>query len=375
MKLNYGLIGGGNGGFIGSVHKKAATFDDCCVLKAGCFSRNQEANAKTGELWNVAADRLYTSYEEMAEQERKRADGIDFVSIATPNHTHFAIAKVFLENNIHVICDKPVTLDAAEAEVLHALAKEEGLLFGVAYTYANYAVLQEARRLIREGALGEVFSIIAEYPQDWVLTPTDTDVMSDWLLDLEKTGKAGCTAHIGSHLEYLMRYITGAVPERVLARFNTYPVNLRIETEAQVMIQYENNIQGLMWASIAAAGNDCGIAIRVFGSQGSLEWSHRDPDRMLYHPLNQPSQIMVSGRGYLCEEAQRLSRLPAGHPEGFYEAFANIFRNFCINLQEYKAGKRSIELGFPTIDDGLLSMKFIEACVKSNEGGNVWIEL
>lgn len=375
MKLRYGLIGGGNQGFIGGVHRRAAEFDFCCELTAGCFSGNQEANRKTGELWGVGRERIYASYREMAEAEGKRNDGVDFISIATPNFTHYEIAKVFLENGIHVICDKPVALYSSQAKELSSLAKEQNLLFGVCYTYANYAILQEARKMIREGMLGEIFSIVAEYPQDWILTPDDTDVMSDWLMDPERAGQAGCTAHIGTHLEYLMRYVSGANPRRILARFQTYPRKLPLETEAQVMIDYENQIQGLMWASIAAAGNDCGIALRIFGSRGSLEWSHLNPGHLLYHPLNQPSQTLVCGRNYLGEEAGRQARLPAGHPEGFYEAFSNIFRNFCQDLQLLKEGKRQDELHFPTIEDGVLSMRFIEACVKSNAGGNVWVEL
>ncbi|WP_411337837.1 Gfo/Idh/MocA family protein [Ruminococcus gauvreauii] len=375
MKLRYGLIGGGNGGFIGGVHRRAADFDFACELSAGCFSRKQEANLQTGTLWGVTPERTYSSFQEMAEAEGNREDGVDFISIATPNFTHYEIARTFLEHGIHVICDKPVALDSVQAEELCSLAEERGLLFGVCYTYANYAILQEARRMIREGMLGELFSIVAEYPQDWILTPDDTDVMSDWLMDPEKTGKAGCTAHIGTHLEYLMRYVTGAKPRRILARFQTYPRNLPLETESQVMIDYENQIQGLMWASIAAAGNDCGIALRVFGSRGSLEWSHLNPSRLIYRPLNQPSQTLVCGRNYLGEEAGRLARLPAGHPEGFYEAFANIFQNFCGDLKLLKEGRRPKELHFPTIEDGLLSMRFIEACVKSNENNNAWVEL
>ena len=256
---------------------------------------------------------------------------------------------------------------SVQAEELCSLAEERGLLFGVCYTYANYAILQEARRMIRVGMLGELFSIVAEYPQDWIPTPDDTDVMSDWLMDPENR-KAGCTAHIGTHLEYLMRYVTGAKLAQDTARFQTYPRNLPLETESQVMIDYENQIQGLMWASIAAAGTTAESHCGCLAAEGLWEWSHLNPSRLIYHPLN-PAVADVSLRKEIIW-GEETGRLP-----GFRQDIRRILRgvckyfsgNFCGDLKLLKEGRRPEELHFPTIEDGLLSMRFIEACVESDK--------
>ena len=375
MKLSFGMVGGGNGAFIGNVHRRGACADELAVLKAGCFTRNPEKNRETAAAWNVSdLSRVYGSYQEMAEAESSREDGIDFVSIVTPTDTHYEITKCFLNHGIHVVCDKPICINTAQGLELQKIAEEKGLAFGVTYTYASYAVIRQAREMIDRGEIGEIINIIAEYPQDWLIVSTVAKKSDQalWRLDPVRAGGSACCADIGTHLEALISQMTGLKLESVLARFTPYK-NSPLEHDIQVLMNYEGNVPGMMWASQIATGSDCGVRIRVYGDKGSLEWRHTRPMELLYAPLNEPVRILTANKEYCYDACTQQCRLPAGHPEGFYEAFANVYRAFCCDLLARKGQTVPDGRRYPTVADGIAGLRFTEACMRSAQEGNVWV--
>lgn len=371
-KLRFGIVGGG-GGFIGNVHRHGALDDDLAALTAGCFSRDPSKNNACAEKWGVP--RCYAAYEEMAEQEARREDGIDFVTIATPNNTHYDIAKNFLQRGIHVLSDKPAALNLEQAQELEELAAEKGLLFGVSYTYANYALIRQARKMVENGEIGKIINIMCEYPQDWVLmtVASGESVHGSWRFQPEVIGNSLCVADIGTHLEYLVTAATGLELERVLCAVQTIPEDLPLETNAQVLLRYRGGVPGMMWASQVAAGHECSVSIRIYGDKGSIEWNHDTPMQMRVAKLGQPVQIYTPERDYLYPEVKAMTRLPYGHPEGFYEAFANIYRGFIEHILALQ--ERTARYPYPTIQDGVRGLKFVRACLESNRQGNVWVSL
>lgn len=378
MELRFGMVGGGNGAFIGDVHRHGALMDDLAVLKAGCFTRNAENNLETGRKWHIYDEsRIYPNYREMAEQEAKREDGIQFVVITTPNVSHYEIAKCFMEQDIHVMCDKPLTFNLEQGEELERIAKERNLLFGLTYTYTAYAVIRQMREMIERGEIGEILHVVAEYPQDWVISSL-VQKKSDqaaWRFDPQVSGESLCTGDIGTHLEQLIVQGTGLDIKRVLARFDTYPRELPLETNTTVLLDFGNQVTGTLWASQIAIGYECGVKIRVFGTEGSLEWCHENAGLLKFTKNNQPTLNLSANRDYLYEESTRLSRLPAGHPEGYYEAFGNLYRSFCEHLLARIEGREPESYTYPTVKDGVKGLRFVKACVESNREGNVWKEV
>ena len=377
MKLSFGMVGGGNGAFIGNVHRRGAIMDNLAELTAGCFTRSMDKNRQTAEEWGVRdLSRVYANYQEMADAESKREDGIDFVSIVTPTDTHYAIAKCFLEHGINVVCDKPICLTLDEGLELQAIAQEKGLEFGVTYTYASYAVIRQAREMIDAGVIGNIVKIVAEYPQDWLIVSTVAEKSDQalWRLDPRRAGPSACCADIGTHLEALIARMTGLKLERVMARFTHYKDSV-LEHDIDVMLEYEGGIPGTMWASQIASGNDCGVCIRVYGDKGAIEWRHTHPMEITYTPLAQPTRTIVANREYNYAACTEQCRLPAGHPEGFYEAFGNIYHSFCTHLIAKKTGGDPGTFRHPTIEDGVAGLRFVDACVKSNAEGSRWVSL
>ncbi len=377
-KLRFGMVGGGNGAFIGNVHRRGATVDNLARLVAGCFTRNPEKNMETAKAWDIDdPDRVYSNYQEMAEKESKRSDGIDFVVIVTPTDTHYDIAKCFLTHGINVACDKPVTVRRDEAEELQRLAEEKGLSFGVSYTYASYAAVRMGRAMIEEGSIGEIINVVAEYPQDWLIVSTvaENSDQALWRLDPKRVGPSACTSDIGTHLEALINRMTGLKPERVIARLTNYKGS-PLEHDMQVICELTGGIPGMLWASQIAAGSDCSVKIRVYGDKGSLEWRHTSPMELIYAPLNRPVQTIVVNREYNPAAATELCRLPAGHPEGFYEAFGNFYHAYCAHLiAKRDKTPQSETLMFPSIKEGVEGIRFVDACVKSQQEGNIWVEV
>lgn len=377
MKLNFGMVGGA-GGFIGDVHCHAALMDNLAVLVAGCFSRDWGKNRAFAEKWNLQdPSRVYASYQEMAEGEAARVDGVDFVSITTPNDTHYPIAKCFLEHGIHVMCDKPLALNTAQGRELAALAKERDLLFGVTYTYTGYAMVRQAREMIDTGEIGKITCIQGEYPQEWLAVSlvSGSSEQALWRQDPARSGPSGCCADIGTHVECLIAQMTGLHPRRVIARFDRIPADSPLETNAQMMVEFDGGVPGMIWTSQIAAGHETELTIRIFGEKGSVEWSHLKPWELRVTRLNQPPQTYTTNRDYLYPAARELCRLPSGHIEGFYEAFGNLYHSFCISLLAKKAGQDPGTFRYPTVEDGVRGIAFVDACLASNERNNTWVSV
>ena len=376
-KLRFGMVGGGNGAFIGNVHRRGATMDEMAVLCAGCFTRNLEKNHASAFAWDVTdPSRVYANYKEMAEKESQRDDGIDFVIVVTPTDTHYEIVKCFLEHGIHVVCDKPLCYTLEQGEELKKIAQAHDLLLGLTYTYASYAIIRQAREMIDAGAIGKIINIIAEYPQDWVMLSSmdGTSINGQWRMNPARAGGSACCSDIGTHLEALIHTMTGLKLERVLARLNHYK-DSTLDHDIQILLDYEHHIPGMMWASQVAAGYDCAVKIRVLGDQGSIEWNHTNPMEIRYAQLNKPTQIFTANRVYSYDACTELCRLPAGHPEGYYEAFANVYKSFCKTLLAKMEGTDAGDYRYPTIDDGLAGIRFVQACLESDRNGNTWAEL
>ena len=380
MRLKFGMIGGGNGAFIGDVHRHGAVMDDLAQLVSGCFSRNMGKNRETAEKWGISDfDRVYSSYQEMAEKESAREDGIDFVSIATPNDTHYPIAKCFLEHGIHVMCDKPLALHADEGEKLAALAREKNLLFGMTYTYTGYAMVKQARQMIEAGEIGNILTVVAEYPQEWLLVQmvSDRSDQATWRMDPERSGPSGCCADIGTHVGCLIKKMTGLSVEKVLANFEKLPKDqeLPLENNVQILVKFDHGISGMIWTSQVAIGHETDLLIRIFGDKGAIEWQHKEPAVLRVTRINEPPRIYTPTRDYDTQECRGLSRLPSGHPEGFFEAFGNIYRGFCAELLKEKYGVDCGEYDYPTVEDGVHGLRFIDACIESNAKGNIWVDV
>ncbi|MBI9107374.1 MAG: Gfo/Idh/MocA family oxidoreductase [Spirochaetales bacterium] len=377
--IRYGMVGGGEGAFIGEVHRHAVGLDGKAVLTAGCFSRSMENTLSTGEALNIEKKRLYPSYPEMAKAEADRTDGIDFVSIVTPNNTHFAIARTFLENGINVVCDKPLTTSASEAEQLLKLAAEKGLLFCVTYTYTGYPAVKHAREMVKRGDIGEIRFVNAEYPQEWLAEPIENNPdnkQAVWRTDPKQSGISNCLGDIGSHVENLASYITGLDIDSLCARLDKIVEGRVLDDNATIMVNYTSGATGVYWSSQIAAGHDNDLSIRVYGSKGSLSWRQEDPNYLKVTYLDKPKQILSRGRDEFYPRPTSVIRTPSGHPEGYFEAFATIYTTFIGALVRKKAGETLTEndLDFPTPVEGSQGVKFIEMCVESSEKGAIWIK-
>jgi len=377
--LTYGMVGGGPGAFIGEVHRKAIALDGSAQLAAGCFSRRHEATLDTGRALGLDPARLYRSFEEMAAAEAAREDGIDFAVIVTPNGSHHAAARAFLERGIHVACDKPLTLEVAEAEELASLARKNDLLFCVTYTYTGYPAVKHARELVARGDLGELRFVNAEYAQEWLATPLERDgkhKQAAWRADPRQTGKALAAGDIGTHVENLVRTVTGLRIEALCARLDRLVPGRVLDDNASVLVDYEGGARGLYWASQVAIGRDNALRLRVFGSKGALEWAQEDPDHLLVSWLSRPAERLSRGRDAFAPRAQRFSRIPAGHPEGYFEAFANVYRAFTAALGKKRGGVAlgPEDLDFPGVEDGISGVRFVERCVESSRRGAARVE-
>ncbi len=375
--IRYGMVGGHLNAFIGDVHRKAINFDPRAEFVSGCFSSNAEKNLETGEVYCLDQDRVYADYLEMAEKESSRPDGIDFVSIVTPNATHYQIAKAFLEKGIHVVCEKPLCFTIEEAEELVALSKEKDLLFAVTYTYTGYTMSKVIKEMIAQGKIGNIIAVNGEYLQEWLIDELSTEAkgkqdLSVWRKDPKLSGISNCVGDIGTHIENYVHYVTGLEIKRVAATMNTFghPLDLN----ANILVEYENNINGAYWCSQVAAGKLNGLAIRIYGDEGSIEWEQHYPDYAKYTPKGQPTQIISRGQSYLGDGAATQSRLPSGHPEGLFVGFANIYRNYISALIKKKNGEKLADddLDFPSVTDGLNGVRFVHAVIDSGKNDSAW---
>jgi len=375
-KLLYGMVGGGEGAFIGDVHRKTAAFDGKCALTAGAFSRDFSATQRTGAALGLDEDRLYPDFETMAREESARENGIDFAVIAAPNYAHYDAAKAFLANGIHVVCEKPLTFTAQQAEDLKQLAAERRLLLCVMYSYSGYPMLHQARAMVRAGEIGDVLMVMGEYPQDWLIEVIEGESrQAAWRTDPAMAGVSNCTGDIGSHIENTAAFVTGLKIKRLLAKLDIVGADRTLDTNSCVLLEFENGASGMYWSSQVAVGNDNALQLRVYGTKGSVEWEQEFPNVMRFTRAGEPTQTLNRGHGYLSPEAA--SRLPSGHSEGYFEAFSNIYSRFADALLKLKSGAAldDADLDFPNVDDGIEGVKFIHACVESSKNDSQWVTL
>ena len=380
-KLKMGLVGGGEGAFIGAVHRMAAELDGRITLACGAFSRDAARSRKAGAaLYGLDPERSYGSYEEMMEREAARAapERMDFVVIATPNHTHFPIAKAALEAGFHVMSDKPATLNLTEAQALAELVNSKGLVFGLTHNYTGYPMVKEARHLVRSGAFGAVRRVVVEYLQGWLAEREEAtgNKQAEWRTDPARAGAAGCMGDIGTHGENLLEYVTGLPIESLCADLTTFVPGRQLEDDGNVLLRFKGGAKGVLFASQVAVGEENGLKLRVYGEAGGLEWSQMAPNSLLVRWPDRPVEVRRTGGPGVSEFAVAATRLPAGHPEGFLEAFALLYRNFADTLEAKRAGRKPTEenLDFPTIADGVRGMAFIETVVASARAGAVWTD-
>ena len=377
--IKFGMVGGGDGSWIGDVHRKAARFDNKANLIAGCFSRNADKNLSIATALALSRDRIYKTFTEMAEQEGSRKDKVDFVSIVTPNDSHFTIARAFLENGIHVMCDKPVTTTSAQAKELKNIAEKRNLLFCVSYAYSGYPLITQAKELIKNNEIGKILFVNAEFPEEWMVSPIEREgnKQAYWRNNPAQSGSSNCCGDLGSHVEHLVSYITGLRIESLCASLDIMVEGRTLDDNASVMLKYEGGARGLYWTSYIAVGHDNGLQVRIYGTKGSLNWVQKNPNYLKVSYLDKPTQIFSRGRDEIITQKLYQSRIPAGHPEGFHEAFANIYLRFLEALEKKNAclSLTDEDLTFPDINEGIRGVQFIEKCVQSSQNGNIWVKM
>ncbi len=380
-EIKYGMVGGSIYAFIGEVHRKALAFDTRAELVAGCFSNVESENADTAKAYGVAAERTYKDYKEMAAAEAKRADKIDFVSICTPNFLHYEVAKEFLLAGINVVCEKPLCFAVEEAEELEKLAAEKNLIFAVTYAYTGYVMPKVMKEMIANGKIGKIATVIAEYAQDWLIDELSPEKqgqaknLSVWRTDPKFSGISNCVGDIGTHTENMVHYLTGLKIKRLMAVTDNY--GHALDLNANIIVEYENGVKGQYWCSQIAAGRMNGLVVRIYGSEGSLEWEQHFPDYVKYTPRGQATQILSKRNSYIHEAAHAAARIPSGHPEGYYVAFANTYRNILNAIAKKKAGEAltDADLDFPKVADGVSGVKFVHAVIDSAKSDGAWVSI
>jgi predicted dehydrogenase len=377
-RLTYGMVGGGKGAFIGDVHRKAIAMDGLASLVAGCFSQSYENTLETGDSWGVSRERLYKNYEDMIRIEAKRGDRPDFIIIVTTNDTHYPIARLALENGFPVVCDKPLTTSRRDAELLSRLAADKNLLFCVTYAYTAYPLVRQMREMIRSGELGEIRFVNAEYPQEWLATPLERTGQKQALsrTDPLRAGISNCVADIGTHVENMVAHLTGLEIQSLCARLDVMGEGRSLDTNASIMVDYKGGAKGLYWSSQIAIGHDNGFRVRIYGTKAAVEWVQEDPNHVRMAFIDRPVEILSRGRDKMYPKAQALSRIPSGHPEGYFECFANLYSVFLAALGKKKRGEPITpdDLDFPGVEEGVRGVRFIEKCVESSNKGATWIK-
>ncbi len=380
--IRYGMVGGGQGAFIGGVHRIAARIDGQFALVAGALSSNAERAKVSADELGIAPDRSYSSFEDMAKAEAARPDGIEAVSIVTPNHLHFPAAKAFLEAGIHVICDKPVTSKLADAKALAELVRQSGMLFILTHNYTGYPMVRQAREMVASGLLGEIRVVQAEYPQDWLTEKVeDTGAKGAvWRTDPAQSGAGGSTGDIGTHAFNLARFVSGLELDALCADLDAFVPGRALDDNAHVLLRFreKNGVaaKGMLWASQVAPGNENGLRLRIFGTKGGLEWFQPEPNVLWFTPFNQPKQMITRNGAGAMAIANRVSRIPAGHPEGYLEGFATIYAEAARAIRAQKTGRPiPDDVTYPTIADGVEGVAFVEACVRSSRDNAKWTKL
>lgn len=373
------MVGGGRGAFIGAVHRMAAALDGEIELVCGAFSSDPAKSKASGEDLYLDPSRVYGSYAEMIEKEKQLPATVrmDFISIVTPNHVHFGPAKMALENGFHVVCDKPLCFDMKEARELESLVEKTGLIFALTHNYTGYPMVKQARDMVSNGQLGEIRKIVVEYPQGWLSTKLeDSDQkQASWRTDPSRSGIAGCMGDIGTHAENLAEYITGLQISEICADLSILVPGRQLDDDGNVLLRFANGARGILFASQISVGEENNLRIRVYGTKAGLEWHQQEPNSLIIKPLEGSMYVIRTGVGNLSASAQAHTRLPSGHPEGYLEAFANIYRNFAKCVQARLAGKDADPLyqDFPGVKDGVRGMQFINRVVESSNSSDKWI--
>ena len=376
-RLRLGMVGGGPGAFIGAVHRIAARLDDRYELVAGAFSSDPERARASGRELHIAPDRTYASIKEMAATEARRPDRIDVVAIVTPNHLHYDAAKVFLEAGIHVICEKPITISVETALDLAAIVHNSGLVFGLTHNYTGHPMVRQARQLISEGGLGAIRVVQVEYVQDWLTTALEKTGQKHavWRTDPLQSGHGGCLGDIGTHAFNLAEFVTGLRCEQIAADLSTFVPDRKLDDNAQMLLRFNHGVRGMLWASQVASGNENNLRLRVYGEKAGLEWRQEDPNALWITPFGKPPELIRRAGPGSNAVAAHASRIPAGHPEGYLEAFAQLY----TDLEEQIAAKIDgrlpdpASLVVPTVDDGVAEMRFIAAAIESSKKNSAWI--
>ncbi len=380
-RLRMGMVGGGKDAFIGAVHRIAARMDDKIELVCGAFSSTPAKSISSGKELMLPVDRCYGTYQEMLAEERKRPEGdrMDFVCIVTPNHMHYPEAMAALDAGFHVACDKPMTLNLDQARKLEKKVKSSGLLFCLTHNYTGNAMVKEARHLVKSSALGKIRRVVVEYPQGWLAGRLEAtgQKQAAWRTDPKRAGGSCCMGDIGTHCANLAEYVTGSPISELSAELTTWVKGRPLDDDGSVLIHFTNGAKGILWASQIAVGKENGLNIRVYGEKGALEWMQEEPNSLVVRWTDKPLEIRRTGTGFVGKEAAAVVRIPAGHPEGYLEAFANIYRDFAAALSAKLDGKNIKESNcdYPQVSDGVRGMAFLDAVVKSSKAKGKWTKV
>jgi predicted dehydrogenase len=372
------MIGGGEGAFIGAVHRIAARLDDRYELLAGALSSAPDKARRSAAALGLAPERSYADFDAMLARESAQPDGIEVVAIVTPNHVHAAAALACLKAGLHVICDKPLTTTLAQALELRAAARAADRVFAVTYNYSGYPLVRHARAMIAAGEIGAVRLVQVQYAQDWLTEALEAtgQKQADWRTDPARSGEGGCIGDIGTHAFQLAHFVTGMAPQSLLADLSTFVPGRRVDDNVQMLLRYANGARGALWASQVAPGNENNLALRVYGAKGGIEWRQEHPNQLYWTPFGEPGRTVTRGSGAVGATAARVTRIPAGHPEGYLEAFATIYSEAAAAIIARRSGAAvDGAVLYPGIDDGVAGVAFIEAAVRSSRAGGAWTAL
>jgi len=378
-KLRLGMVGGGEGAFIGAVHRIAARLDDRYELVAGALSSTPERSRASGAALGLAPERCYGDFDEMAKRERRLKDGIDVVAIVTPNHVHFPAAKAFLKRGIHVVCDKPMTTSLKDAKRLAELVADSGCVFVLTHNYTGYPMIRQARQMVADGLLGPIRVVQAEYAQDWLTTKLEDtgQKQAGWRTDPARSGPAGCTGDIATHAINLACFVTGLALDSVAADLATFLPGRALDDNAGILLRFSGGAKGMLWASQVAPGNENAQRLRVYGERGGLEWAQEDPNYLRHTPYGQAPELIRRGGAGSMPVAGRVTRTPSGHPEGYLEGFANLYGDAAELIWARLEGREpdpAASCSVPTVRDGVAGVKFIEAVVESSRRNGAWVK-
>lgn len=376
--IRLGMVGGGRDAFIGAVHRIAARLDGHYTLVAGCFSSTEEKSRASGADLGLPPDRVYGDFEAMAKREARLRDGIEAVAIVTPNHMHYPVARPFLRRGIHVICDKPLTATLAEARKLAALAAKSDALFVLTHNYTGYPMVRQAREMVAAGEIGDIRVVQVEYPQDWLTEATEAtgQKQASWRTDPAQSGAGGCIGDIGTHAFNLAGFVTGLTLEALAADLHRFVEGRRLDDNAHVLLRYEGGARGMLWSSQVAPGNENALRLRVYGTKGGLDWAQEEPNTLWHSPFGAPPRRLSRGNAGTGAAAARVTRLPPGHPEGYLEGFATLYAEAARALRAHAEGHPlDPTVIYPTVEDGLAGVAFVDACVRSSARGGAWVTL